>query len=336
MEGKISTLIVEIAEILSVSKHENADNLEIATVKGWECIVKKGEFKPGDRCIYIPIDAVLPVELSDALGVTGYLSNGRVKTAKLRGVFSQGLVIPVAYTPTGMSDAIGTDLREALGITKYEAPIHIHMSGEIAPEHPLFHKYTDIENILNFPDVIKDGELMAITEKLHGSSFRASFIDGEFMVGTKNTRRRKIETPDIYWTASKIHNLSEITKLMPENTVLYGEVYGKGIQKLWYGEQKPTVRFFDVSVNGRFLNFEDFISFCKSYNLPIVPILAVNIEWCDPIIKSLAEGKSTLATHVREGIVIRPMVERYDNTVGRVVLKYINRDYLLKDYGDLQ
>lgn len=331
----MSTLIVEISEILAVSKHPNADNLEIAKVKGWECIVKRGAFKTGDKCIYIPIDAVLPIALSEALGITQFLSKDRVKTVKLRGIFSQGLVIPLDYAPAGTPDIIGTDLREALGITKYEAPIPIHMSGEMAPEHPLFHKYTDIENLLNFPDVLKDGELVAITEKLHGTSFRAGYIDGEFMVGTRNTRRRETTPLDIYWTVSKLHNLPGITMQMPENTILYGEIYGKGIQKLWYGEQKPVVRFFDISINGKFLDFEGFMEFCEFFTLPTVPVLAEDLEWCDPAIKNLAEGESTLAGHVMEGIVIRPMVERYDNRVGRVVLKYINKGYLLKDYGDM-
>ena len=87
-------------------------------------------------------------------------------------------------------------------------------------------------------------------------------------------------------------------------------------------------------VNGRYVNADDFKAFCKMHNLPMVPILYEG-PW-DNSLMDLANGNSTIASHIREGIVIKPKIERYDRQVGRVAMKHLSEKYLLKDYGDLQ
>jgi hypothetical protein len=69
----MSRLIVEVCEIAQVLPHPNGDNLEMAVVKGWHCVIKKGSFRPGDRCVYFPLDSILPRTLSDRIGVAKYL-----------------------------------------------------------------------------------------------------------------------------------------------------------------------------------------------------------------------------------------------------------------------
>ncbi len=68
----MSSLIVEVCEISQILAHPNADALEVAVVKGWQCIIKKDGFRAGDRVVYFPLDTVLPLELSERLGVTKY------------------------------------------------------------------------------------------------------------------------------------------------------------------------------------------------------------------------------------------------------------------------
>ena len=170
----MSSLIVEIVEIKEILDHPDADRLEIAKVKGWECVVGKGDLNQGDLVVYVPIDSVLPIELSDRLGVTKYLSKGRVRTAKLRGIYSQGLIINVKVLPE-LGDIIkkGEDVKDILGITKFiPPPPPANMSGEQRQKHPDFHEYTEIENIKNFPDVLVIGEQVSISEKIHGTNFR--------------------------------------------------------------------------------------------------------------------------------------------------------------------
>ena len=336
----MSSLIVEVVEIKEILEHTNADRLEIAVVKGWECVVQKGAYKPGDWVIYVPIDAVLPVELSDKLNVTNYLSRGRVRTAKLRGVYSQGLIIDVKHIPDDVYYGLGDDQAEELGITKYvPPPPPANLAGKQRQKHPDFHRYTDIENIKNFPDVLQDGELVSITEKIHGTNFRSGMLrnpkidfdmDFELHVGTHNTNL--VENPDnAYWKCAIKYNLKDI---LEPNMVLYGEVYGLGVQKLTYGLKDVDIGFFDLTINGRYVSAEEFKEFCMMHNLPQVPILFEG-PW-DKSLMDLANGSSTLAKHIREGIVIKPQVERYDRQVGRVAIKHLSEKYLLKDYGDLK
>ena len=112
-----------IAKINEVRAIEGADNIELVIAGGWNAITKKGEFKEGSLTIIATTDAVIPEKLSESMGVTSYLRKGnRVRTVKLRGVYSECLIIPATYTKIkqGME---GADCMEALGITKYEPPV---------------------------------------------------------------------------------------------------------------------------------------------------------------------------------------------------------------------
>jgi RNA ligase (TIGR02306 family) len=161
----VSSLIVEVCKVDKIVRHGNADNLEIAVIKGWECIVKKGQYKKGDTVVYIPPDSLLPEDLADRLGVRNYLvgkKKNRVKCAKLRGIISSGLIINNEENWT-----VGTDVASHYGILKYEPPVRTTV-GDTAPEDPHFHKFTEIENIKNYPDIFKEGEMVYVTEKVDG------------------------------------------------------------------------------------------------------------------------------------------------------------------------
>jgi len=83
--------LASIQKIISIDPHPNADTLEIAKVLGWSTIIKKGEFKPGDEIVYIEVDSVLPKKPEFEF-LSKY--NYRVKTIKLRGIVSQGIIFP--------------------------------------------------------------------------------------------------------------------------------------------------------------------------------------------------------------------------------------------------
>ena len=183
-----SDLFVEICKIESIIPHGNANRLELAIVKGWQCTVPKGKYQKGDKVIYIPIDAMIPYEMSEEMGITKYLSNpkkdgegkviaSRVRTSKQRGVISQGVVMDVPDS----SWKIGRDVKEDLNITKYEPParrgsfkpgFYVNDGRKLPPWRlrtiPGFDKYTHIQNFKNFPHLIEEGEEIIITEKVHG------------------------------------------------------------------------------------------------------------------------------------------------------------------------
>ncbi len=176
-----SSLIIQVSEIKDVRNHPNADRLDIISIKGkgWETIVKRDEYKVGDVVIYIPTDVILPLELVEKLGIANYLAGkqkNRVKCARLRGEMSYGLVIP-----NEKNWEVGRDVAAELGIVKYEPPVRA-MAGDAAPEDSTFHRYTDIENINNFPDIFKDGEMVVATEKIDGCfryDQKVSLVNGE-------------------------------------------------------------------------------------------------------------------------------------------------------------
>ena len=370
----MSDLQVDVVTIEKIEKHPNADKLEVCTVKGWEVISGIGNYKVGDVVVHIPPDSLVPDKWAKEWEVEKYLSwsnktpeMGRVKVARLRGLPSYGFLVP------NDSDAgLGVDLKEHYGIIKWEPPVrgggnNAGPQGQPCKHHPLFTKYTDIQNIRNYKNVFQDGEMVFVTEKIHGSNdrvgvvlrdfpgirgkllwiwtflcsiFTSSMIWYEWVTGSHNVQRDP-DNAGIYGTPLDDHG-SEIEALikhlvtlrMPKSIVIYGEIFGKSIQDLKYDSpDKILFRAFDIKVNDEYLDTTEFINLCKQYDVPHVPVLYRG-PFSMEIMDNLYVGKTTLGeNHVREGIVIKPIEERYDHKCGRVVLKHINPQYLLRKDG---
>lgn len=359
----MSDLVVEICEIKKIKKHPNADRLEVCIVKGWECITPKGHYKKGDKVLYIPPDAVLSEELSDKLGITKYLSKQRVRVVRLRGEMSYGIIADAEDYPEG------EDLKDLLGITKWEPPVRtavdrsrksswwgkfMHYFNILYHEKlglgrgrqpledgPLFHRYTDIQNVRNYPDVLEEGEPVVFTEKIHGTNSRVGYIkEGrkyKFAVGSHKKRRYvdKYDTYSIPLTVGMKEMLKAIAKQENANSVIvFSEIYGDGVQDLKYGLQgKKDFRVFDISVDFKYLPYEDMLFYCNLFSIKCVPIL-LESEYNTELVRAYTKGPTTVdGDHVREGIVIKPMKERRHYKLGRVILKSINEDYLLRKDG---
>ena len=179
MENTLSccyvTKIDEIKEIVG------ADNIEQARIGGWNCIVKKGEYKPGDLVVVATTDAVIPESLSDSMNVTNYLrKGGRVRTVKLRGVYSECLIIPLTYTPRPATYKEGDDLMKELNIFKYEPPVkQITLSSGKKirySENPNFLIYHKFPNQKNVPDMFNEEDDVQITRKIHGTNARYAIV----------------------------------------------------------------------------------------------------------------------------------------------------------------
>jgi len=207
----MSELVVEVVSISEVRPHPDPETtrLEVAVVKGWQTIVPKGKYAPGNVAIYVPPDALVPLEVSEHWGVTKYLGkNGRVKSTRLRGEMSFGFITEVeALRGAGYGCAadgaearvpeVGEDVAAYYGITKWEPPVTFN-SAELEPEHALFHHYTDIQLFENYPDLIEPGEQVVITEKIHGTNSRVGLVasgsEGEpplFVCGSRSNQTRQ-------------------------------------------------------------------------------------------------------------------------------------------------
>ncbi len=351
----MSSLIVEVCEVAAVLPHPNADKLEIAVVKGWNCAIKKGSFLPGDRAVYFPIDTVLPLELSERLGVTKYLKAlrkdyvydgpplaGRVGAAKLRGEVSYGLII-------GCEDAsweVGRNVVDHYGARKWEPPEEF-TDGDNEPAHPRFHRYSDIENWKNFPTAFRDGEEIVLSEKVHGTNSRVGLVRTEsgpvWMAGSHGQRKK--EPPPGAWKTSmywlpmtdNVRALLGSERFASRSVVLFGEVYGSGVQDLHYGlvNNRKGYRAFDLAVDGQYLDYDDFEALCRSFDVPTVPVLYRGPFDAEAVRRHT--GGETLVGgggQIREGVVIKPARERFSEELqGRLILKSISDEYVLRKGG---
>ncbi len=328
----MSTLVVKVTTIDEIKRHPNADALDIAIVGGWQCVVPKGEYAAGDTVVYFPPNTVLPVEVSDRFGVTKYLSRGRIRCARLRGEPSFGLVVK-----PDLDWEIGTDVAAHYGATKYEPPIKIG-AGDAAPNHPLFVTYTEIENLRNFPDALRPGEPVVITEKIHGTNCRVGVVQGERMAGSKGLRRQepadyKTSAYWFPWTLAPAASLLDSLGAAHEQVILFGEVFGPGVQQFHYGQKGLAFRAFDLLLDGAYADHERFVGLCAEHGVETVPELG-RPGFSLQAVKMLSQGRAFAGEHIREGVVVKPLVERTDPAIGRVILKYLSDDYLLGKYED--
>lgn len=346
----MSSLLVQLVRIRSIENHPDADKLEIAYVNGWQCVVRKGSFTVGELVVYFPIDSVLPQRLSDAIGITQILSNGRVRAAKLRGVSSYGVlwkaeaaeeyIYPPPFDKRTFSE--GMNIAEGLGVTKWEPPLNLNISDAAVPNSE-FYKYTDIENMRNYPAIIQDGELVAITEKLHGQNHRAGIINGEFVAGGHNIQFKENEKNRMWHVfndnmKNMLRSISTAKASMGQengaSVIMYGEVLG--CQDLMYGLTKGRFAYscFDISVNGMYMNYEEYVDWCNKFNVPTVPLLAkVNFSMYDVLKFQNSKTVYGGADNIMEGVVVRPLKERFNIHIGRVVLKYVFQQYLDRKGG---
>jgi RNA ligase (TIGR02306 family) len=179
-----------VAEVTEIKEIVGADNIEQAVVGGWSCIVKKGVHKVGETVVCATTDAVIPFELSEKLGVTNYLRNGgRVRTVKLRGVYSECLIIDFDNLPQmkkqftkgiGYYWENGEDVMELLGIFKYEPPvkqIQLASGRKIRyQDNPNFHVYYKFPNLKNVPGLFTEEDTVEITRKIHGTNARYGIV----------------------------------------------------------------------------------------------------------------------------------------------------------------
>ena len=170
-----------VAEITEIKEIVGADNIEQAVVGGWNCIVKKGLHKVGETVVCATTDAIIPLKLSDELGVTNYLRNGgRVRTVKLRGVYSECLIIPKHKLPDPGKYEPGSDVMDVLKIYKYEPPVKMVQlaSGKKIryQDNPNFHVYYKFPNLKNVPNMFTNEDMVEITRKIHGTNARYGIV----------------------------------------------------------------------------------------------------------------------------------------------------------------
>ena len=280
----------KLASIKKIDKLEpiqGADRIELAHVGGWKVVVAKNVgHSEGDYVVYCEVDSFLPIEDKyEFLRKSSYkkLSNGkegfRLRTIKLRGQISQGLIIPIrdvqdkfdfggprADFLKEISRLEGQDVSEILGIVKYEPPIPAQLAGVMKGNFPthIFSK-TDENRIQNlskeFSQWVKNQSqhYFYITEKLDGSSVSTYLYNGEFGVCSRNMELKE-DLNNTYWRVTREMNIEKKLRAISRNIAIQGELIGEGIQGNPYKIQGQTIRFFtafDIDTQER-LGYDEF------------------------------------------------------------------------------
>ena len=343
MERKLAT----VRKISDIQPIEGADMIELAIVDGWKVVVAKNVgHKVDDMVIYCEIDSFLPIrEEFEFLRKTSFKKMGdqegfRLKTIRLRGQVSQGLILPIVVlnppdTNIYVTPFEGLDVTEMLNIVKYEPPIPASLAGKAKGLFPSFIRKTDEERVQNLASDYekyraqnKLGMKFYVTEKLDGSSATFYVKDEVFSVCSRNLEL--LETDDnTFWKVARELELEDKLKTLGFNVCLQGELIGEGVQGNPYKIKGQTVRFFngfniDTQENIPFLQFTEIT---QKFGLTTVPILDFDFDLPSSIDDMLeyAESPSNLNSNFgREGVVVRS----YDRTIS---FKSISNQFLLNE-----
>lgn len=351
----MSTFVVAVEEIESILPHPKADRLEVAKLRGmtFQFVVAKGKHRSGDRVIYFPLDSIIPAPLLEALGLVGKLGGeGRnvISTVSLRGFYSQGVVeFPHVLVSKGLlakrDYALGEDLANELGVTKYVKP-DVFIPGAVLKDLPSVLSVYDIQGADRYVHVIDAlmDRRCVFMEKLEGQNFGGHFEsspDVRRMAVLQRTNEI-VETDGVHPFCEMARRerlavrLGQIARLFPGEEVTFtGEAIGPGMEGNHYGLPSITARFFDIRRNGAFIDYEIAHGLFAQAGIQTAPILAMGItlrEWlAGRTITEASHGPSAInPSKLREGVVVKPLTEDRDPEIGRLIIKQRDPIYLGK------
>jgi len=309
---------------------EGADLIELAKIDGWQVVVKKGEFKVDDKVIYFEIDSWIPSELAPFLskGKLPKLFNNvwgeRLRTIRLKGQLSQGLVLPAKPDA-----ALGEDLTQALNIQLYEKPLPAQLAGKAKGNFPSFIPKTDQERIQNIPNNVLESwqnDRWEVTEKLDGSSMTIYLNKDVFGVCSRNIDLKLDQEGNTFVDIGKRYEAT--LRKWNHNIAIQGELVGPGIQGNQYELTEHKFYVFDIFDidNQQYFNAHARCLTTKLLNMLHVPLIVVTVlnhNNKNQILKE-AEGQSKLNNSTREGLVFK----RID---GKESFKAISNEWLIKN-----
>jgi RNA ligase (TIGR02306 family) len=347
--------LASIQTVNAVEPIPNADAIEKVRVLGWWVVTKKGEHQPGDPVVYCEIDSLLPERpefeflrassfkppQTDAVGAEILPAGFRIKTVKLRGQVSQGICFPLSILPSGTMSEEGADVTDILGIRKWEPPLPVGMGGKVKGPFPGFLPKTDETRVQVLETALERhrGKTFYVTEKLDGTSFTAFLRQGEFGICSRNLWMDEADESNVLVRVARGMRLEEKLRGARDSLgfdlAIQAELIGPSIQKNKYALSAVTIRVFNVLNVDTYglLDHAAMLRVLDQLALGSVPQLGtVTLNHTVDELVAFAEGQSALNSKVqREGVVMRPLTEEYDEDIGgRLTFKVINPRFLLR------
>lgn len=329
--------LARVVSIDDVIKHPNADALDLCIVGGWQVVSKVGEFKKDDKAVYFEIDSWIPTELAPFLSkgkeprVFNQVKGEKLKTVRLRGEISQGLILPISILPEGTYEA-DQDVTELLGVQKWELPLNAQLAGSCRSTFPSYVPKTDQERLQNckkhFDKWKSSGDLFEVTEKLEGSSMTVIIKDDDFHVCSRNMDL--LDTPEnTFWKVAKQYDIESKIRTLGRDIAIQGELIGEGVQGNIYklkGNRFYVYDMYDIKA-AKYLSSAERTELTAKLGLLHVPILYTGFTLREEdTIQSLlegADGKSELYDTLREGLVFKQVNGLYS-------FKTVSNQYLLQ------
>lgn len=328
--------LASIQRITAIDPIPGADAIEVATVLGWKVVVKKGEFQPGDLAVYMEIDSVPPDEPRYAFlwrDKEQRPNNFRIRTVKLRGQISQGILFPL-HDILWMGGEEGEDVTDLLGVTKYEPPLPAG-SGDVEGQFFDGVPKTDEERVQSSTGQQHleslHGRKYYITVKCDGASMTVAEHDGKVKVASRNYRLARTEGSP-YWRAAlkgPKPGMSLIHFVAVTGLAVQGELVGPGVQGNKLGLDDVECLVFNIydRNEGRYLPLQEMWELQRKWGFKLVPFVEMGhlFNYTQDQLLALAEGKYEGTSNEREGIVIRS-----NDDLPRVSFKAISNRFLLK------
>lgn len=336
-ENKNTEWHVEVARVATATKHPNADTLDLITLHGmgYTLVDRAGKRAPGDLVVYVAVDSLLP--LGDdrwAFLRTKGKPTHRLKAARIRGIFSQGILTDA---PAGAKE--GDSVAAQLGIARWEEPERPADTGGALPRSGIVLPVYGVTSIRREPTMFEEGEPVVMTEKIHGCNARFGWVGGRWTWGSHRvlwqepgllsrwwrllTRRGPTSRGNLWSEAAEEHQLRDKLRAA-KGLVVYGEVYGrtragKRVQDLDYGRPCGPLGFavFDVydTRAHAWLRPHRVAELCADLGLEAVPVVYRG-PYGEARAEREADGESTLYRGFREGVVVRAIDGRAGKLVG--------------------
>lgn len=352
----MSRKLASIQKIWKIEPIDGADRVVLAHVLGWQCVVKKDQFQEGDDAVYFEIDSFLPVRpefefmRTSSYKKTDLMGEGfRIKSLKLRGQISQGLLMPISEFPelTEAVYQVGDDVTDILGVRKWEIEEKATTGGTVMGTLPYDVPHTDETRVQALPELIQAfaGLDYYISTKMDGSSHSISIDENGFHVTGHNYEYKDDDTSSFYRLVKERRYKEKMELLMErcshknesiKTLTIQGELCAPGIQKNRLKLTKPEWYVFTLRVNGKRVGLQEMQNVCDALGMTIVPIEEVGTDLPSkyPTVESLLERADGEYPNggKKEGIVIRPVIPVYSPLIGaELSMKVVNNKYLLKN-----